>query len=260
MNRRSSGLSLSKTLVGFLQYKVAEGLSPNTLINYERHLRVLTDYLKDPTVDKISVQDLRGFFVWLRTDYEPVRLSGGKEPLSPKTCRNIWATLRSFFSWVGEEFEISNPMDSVKAPKFQRPPVEPFSKEDVKALLKACKFTREANTVDRRSYRIWRPTSRRDQAIILTLLDTGLRASELCSLSIGDMEVKTGKVHVQHGLKGGAKSGKGRFVYLGKAARRSLWRYLADREDEDDLDALCWLLGSSVRILGDCIASSPQSG
>jgi len=38
MNRRSSGLQLSKALVGFLQYKAAEGLSPNTLRNYEDHL------------------------------------------------------------------------------------------------------------------------------------------------------------------------------------------------------------------------------
>jgi integrase/recombinase XerD len=153
-------------------------------------------------------------------------------------------------------------MDSVKAPKFQRPPVEPLSKDEVEALLKVCKYTREARTADRRAYRFWRPTARRDQAIILTLLDTGLRATELCSLQIGDVEVKTGKVHVQHGVRGGAKSGKGRFVYLGKAARRSLWRYLADREDEDDMEAPLFLglydrpmnrdsLRQQIRRLGD---------
>ena len=38
MNRRSSGLQLSKALVGFLQYKAAKGLSLNTLRNYEDHL------------------------------------------------------------------------------------------------------------------------------------------------------------------------------------------------------------------------------
>ena len=44
MNQRSSGLQLSKALVGFLQYKTAEGLSPNTLCNYEHHLKVWLDY------------------------------------------------------------------------------------------------------------------------------------------------------------------------------------------------------------------------
>ena len=79
-----------------------------------------------------------------------------------------------------------------------------------------------------------RPTGTRDRAMLLTLLDTGLRASELCALLIGDVDMKTGKVDVKHGAQGGAKGGKGRVVYLGKAARRALWRYLATREDGED--------------------------
>jgi len=76
-----------------------------------------------------------------------------------------------------------------------------------------------------------RPTARRDRAIILTLLDTGLRASELVSLGVENVDLKTGKIHVDHGVAGGAKGGKGRTVYLGKVARKAVWRYLADRED-----------------------------
>ena len=34
-----------------------------------------------------------------------------------------------------------------------------------------------------------------------------------------------------------AKGGKGRIVFLGKTARRFLWRYLAEREDGNDPDA-----------------------
>jgi len=82
-----------------------------------------------------------------------------------------------------------------------------------------------------------RPTARRDQAIILTLLDTGLRASELCSVRVGGVDLKTGRVHVRHGRSGGAKFGKGHVVFLGKAARRALWRYLPGREDGEDPDA-----------------------
>jgi len=76
------------------------------------------------------------------------------------------------------------------------------------------------------------------RAIILVLLDTGLRATELCSLSIGDVDLKTGRVDVKHGAGGGAKGGKGRVVFLGKVARRSLWRYLVEREDGED-EGLC---------------------
>ena len=82
-----------------------------------------------------------------------------------------------------------------------------------------------------------RPSSNRDQAIVLMLLDTGLRATELCSLIINDVDLKTGKVTIRHGVVGGAKGGKGRTVYLGKVARKAVWRYHASREDGDDTDA-----------------------
>jgi len=40
MNRRPLGLKLEKAVVGFLQYKTAEALSPNTLIAYESVLKL----------------------------------------------------------------------------------------------------------------------------------------------------------------------------------------------------------------------------
>jgi len=86
-----------------------------------------------------------------------------------------------------------------------------------------------------------RATGFRDKAMILVLLDTGLRASELCSLLIGDYEAQTGKVQIRHGVGGGAKGKKGRTVYLGKTARKALWRYLVDREDGEDPDAPLFL-------------------
>ena len=237
MNRRPSGLQLSKAVVGFLQYKAAEGLSPTTLTSYEGHLKLWISYASDVEIDEVTAQDLRAYLAWLRTDYKPRRLAGGDQPLSPKSARNVWITLSSFFTWASTEFDLPNPMKSVPAPRFERAPVDPFSKGDVEALLKACTFSREADTTDRRRFAMRRPTARRDQAIILTLLDTGLRASELCSLKVGDVEPKTGRVYVKHGLGGGAKFKKGRTVFLGKAARRALWRYLAEREDGEDANA-----------------------
>jgi len=44
VNRSSSGLSVSKALVGFLNAKAAEGLSPRTLTNYEYRLKQWIDF------------------------------------------------------------------------------------------------------------------------------------------------------------------------------------------------------------------------
>jgi len=38
------------------------------------------------------------------------------------------------------------------------------------------------------------------------LLDTGLRASELCSLKVGDVDMQTGKVEIKHGAKAEPKA------------------------------------------------------
>ena len=125
-------------------------------------------------------------------------------------------------------------MQNIPAPKFQKSPVEAFTKNEIDGLLRSCSHTRKAETRYRSSYSYSRPTAKRDRAIILILLDIGLRARELCSLKIGDVNLKTGRVTVEHGVIGGAKGGKGRTVFLGKSSRRSLWGYLTSRDDGDD--------------------------
>lgn len=121
MNRRPSGLTLSKAQVGFLQYKSAEGMSPTTLTTYESHLRLWISCAGDIDVSDVTAGDLRGFIAWLRTEYTPRRVTGNKRPLSPKTMRNYWVTLCSFFTWAGDEFEIANPMKAVPAPRLRKP-------------------------------------------------------------------------------------------------------------------------------------------
>ncbi len=243
MNRRPSGsLLLSKAISGFLQYKAAEGLSPNTLRSYEHDLKLWLEYTTDTPINWLKSPKVRDFFVWLRTEYEPRRITGDRRALSAKTVRNIYITLSAFFTWAVRELAVPNLMKDIPAPKFEEAPVEPFTKEQIEALLKASESCKEAQTTDRRKFTMRRATARRDQAIILTLLDTGLRASELSALKVGDVDLKSGKVLVKHGRLGGAKGGKGRTVYLGKAARRAVWRYLAERADGDDVEAPLFLV------------------
>ncbi len=153
-------------------------------------------------------------------------------------------------------------MKAVPSPKFEKPPIEPFTKEEVEALLKACEYCQLAETTDRRRFTMRRPTAKRDRALILTLLDTGLRASELCALKIGDVDPKTGKVQIKHGLLGGAKGGKGRTVYLGKAARRAVWCYLAERpRPEEAASQACDAANPLFKKLpGAAPSASPRSG
>ena len=243
MNRRPSGLLLlSKAITGFIQYKAAKGLSPTTLRSYGHDLKLWLEYTGDKPVNWIKTPAVRDYFVWLRTEYVPRRITGDRRALSGKTIRNFYISLSAFFTWASQEFDLPSPIKSIPTPKFEEPPIEPFTKEEVEALLKACEFSKEVQPMDRRRFTMRRATGRRDQAIILTLLNTGLRASELSALKVGDVDLKTGKVQIRHGRAGGAKGGKGRIVYLGKAARRAMWRYLAERTDGEDAEAPLFLV------------------
>ena len=66
----------------------------------------------------------------------------------------------------------------------------------------------------------------RDRAIILTLMDTGVRASELTAMSLQDIDLHNGKIIVKKG-----KGSKFRMVFISKKTRQAIHTYLANRTD-----------------------------
>jgi integrase/recombinase XerD len=209
MKHRSSGLKLSDAIDGFLQFKLAEGLSPRTIVSYRHDLAQWLAYAGDQDVSVVEATHLRAFLNFLRTEYHARRFAKEQVGLSPKSVRNFWITLSAFFTWLNREFNVASPMKNVPAPHFTKAEVEPFKQEEVEALLKACDTKRESQTQARRRFTMRRATALRDRAIILLLLDTGLRSSELCALTIGDADLKTGTIVIRHGPTGGAKGAKG---------------------------------------------------
>jgi integrase/recombinase XerD len=249
MNLPSSGLSaIQKDINGFLYFKMAEGLSNNTITSYRRILAMWMKHVTKPEIKKIRSRDIVAYLAWLRNEYTPVRFNGNSSPLKGKTLRNHWVTLKSFFRWAAMEFVLNDPMLKVPAPKFTTPEVIPFEKNEIMRLLKATKFKREAKTRIKKSYKMRRPTSNRDESLILTLLDTGMRSSEICCLSISDLDLSTGRIGIQHAEEGGAKGGKGRSVYLGLKSRKVIWRYLNNREDSSFSDRPLFLSTRLVRM------------
>jgi integrase/recombinase XerD len=141
MKRRPQGsLPLSKAIPGFLQFKAAEGLSPNTLQSYQRDLKLWQIYAGDIPVESISTKIIQAYLVWLRTDYEPRRLSGDRRALASKTIHNFYVSLSAFFTWASREFDLPNPIKAVPPPKFQQAPIEPFTKEEVELRIPQSPF------------------------------------------------------------------------------------------------------------------------
>ena len=63
---------------------------------------------------------------------------------------SVCSHFRSFFGWLNKEFKLPNPALDVTPPKFQKTPVDTFTKEEVEKILKACLYSREAQTDERR--------------------------------------------------------------------------------------------------------------
>jgi integrase/recombinase XerD len=223
---RQSEITLSKAVEGFLLHKAAEGKSRHTLSDYRVSLNKLLEHAGDIPLRQLGIGRLRNFFAYLNDGYTTTPAGIAPRPeqaLSQKTIRNIHAAVSSMFTWaISEGYAKANPMSRIQRPKGEPPPIEPLSQADIVALMQAAAETTPWK--NRPGIRTQRPTADRDQAIILTLLDTGLRASELCSLTTGDFNQSTGHIQVLRG-----KGKKSRTVRASDSTRRAIWRYLASR-------------------------------
>jgi site-specific recombinase XerD len=107
MNHSPSGsLLLSKAIPGFINYKTAEGLALRTIDSHERLLNKWLEHIGDQEIGKITAQDVVAYLSWLRNEYTPRRYNGKTHPLSPKSLRNVWVTLSSFYSWASQELGV----------------------------------------------------------------------------------------------------------------------------------------------------------
>jgi integrase/recombinase XerD len=217
---------LSKAIEGFLIELAGEGYSQRTIDLYNYDLIHLVEFLGDVELESITRHDLVKFMKYLREDYRP------GNPVSGSWLDNHWKALRTFYRWAGSTMGIENAAINLSRPKYKLPPVTPLTADEIKKILKACEQSNEINAEGKKPYRAKRPTALRDKALVLLLLDTGVRLGELCRLKVEHVNLATGEIRIiGHGS--GVKS-RPRTVFLGKQAKKALWMYLASREDEDE--------------------------
>lgn len=108
----------------------------------------------------------------------------------------------------------------------------PLSEDDIKAILAHAEYSRSAITNSRNLFKMKRSTAERDIALIVLLLDTGVRSGEACRLNIKDLDIEKGEVFIAP-FGSSKRKTKSRVLPIGKATRRALWRYLASRSGTD---------------------------
>ncbi len=191
---------LSDAIHGFYLYMISGNYSPTTAENYRRFLRIVSEHLDNPQIEEITTKQITDFFAYLRENQR-----------TESTVQVYWRTIRSLYNWASTELEIKKRPDAaIPAPRFVTRVIEPFTRDEVYKLLKAC-------------------LSKRDKAIVMLLLDTGLRVSEAARLTLEDVDLESGGVRVRAWHNG--KKSKPRVVRLGANARRVLWSYISGRTD-----------------------------
>ena len=126
---------------------------------------------------------------------------------SPYTVQGKVRALKAFSSWLFAEGYIPhNLLANVKLPKVPTKLIEPLSPGEIDSLISAQNpFTSLGS---------------RNLALLVTLLDTGLRLSELCNLRFQDAHIEEGYLKVT------GKGNKERVVPVGSTGQRVLWRYV----------------------------------
>ena len=212
-----------KEAVNLYQIERELELAERTRETYGYHARKFIGFVgEDEPVEKITPMQIRQY------------LAHVAEENSRRYASDNWIWLSSFYTWAEQALNIPHVLKTgrVKRPSFTKKQVQPYSDTEIKAMLKSVDniiYRRDTGTV----YTASRPQAYMHRAILLTLLDSGLRASELCDLTIADWEGKRGKIFVQHG-----KGDKERTVFVGNTCRRAIAVYLANRGKYRDTDPL----------------------
>ena len=123
--------------------------------------------------------------------------------------------VRPFFRWLirrGYLDVAKDPFRSVATPKVETKVVQIMSDDDVRAVLAATEGSD------------W--SSRRDRALVRVLMDTGIRRGEACGLTVEDLDLATGTLHVRL-----TKGRRERLVPLGVKARMELRAWLRARAE-----------------------------
>jgi len=205
----------------FLEYlEIEKGSAHRTIENYEHYLSRFFEFAKSRQVKNVKdiTDDLvREFRLWLNRQPASVKSMKGKpvlvETLSKKTQNYYLIALRVFLKYLGKRGIKSMSADQIELAKIPERPIDLITPLELSHLLEA------AEGGDLKTLR--------DKAILELLFSTGLRVSELCSLSRD-----IGTNHEELSVRG--KGGKVRVVFVSEQARAALKKYLSARKDMEE--------------------------
>lgn len=223
----STAADTISTLLPSWRRSLAVRASDRTAATYTISARQLEDYLTErgmPTsVPRITREHVEAFI----TDLMATK--------APATAHNRFRGCQAFFRWLVDEGEIkASPMERMRPPKLPEAPPPVLTDAQLRKLLAACERDKS-------------PMGRRDEAIIRTLVDSGIRRGELLGLRVDDVDMEGGLLTVT-GKAGRSQGPRTRHVPIGATTVRSIDRWQRSRSKRTDAREPWLWLGRKGRL------------
>ena len=180
---------------------------------YLQKLEVFAEWCEHENLqlEQVKQTDIRRFIDQVKSRINPQKGT----PVSSYTVHGYAQVIKGFLNWCSKEDGIDKLVSErlprrIEMPKVQTKVIETFTRDQIKAMLVACNKEYSDTLVVR------------DRAIVYMLFDTGVRAGELCGLTLDCVYLSPDDAYI----KVLGKGDKWREVGLGKDARTALHRYI----------------------------------
>lgn len=217
---------IEKYVKEYLDYlEVEKNRSPKTVENYRRYLIAFIKSTKSSFLRDLNPENIRRFRLTLS------RKPGENSEFMKKTTQSYYAiALRNFLKYLVKN-NTKTPLspEQIELPKIQQRQIEIMDYGDLERFLSGPKGIALKDL--------------RDKAILETLFSTGLRISELCSLS-RYQDFDRGEITVR------GKGSKLRVVFLSQEAKETIKRYLEKRGDAEEALFISLSKAKNPKVLG----------
>jgi site-specific recombinase XerD len=215
MAKRS--MTIVEAINGYIIDCRTQDRSERTIEWYQQKLSYFVRWIsEEEEIEKLSqvtINHLRSFVLYVksaplgRTNFNK---DADSSELSPLTVKGYVQVVKGFFTWCfNEELVKVNPAARLGLPSVPSYIIPTFSPDHIRALLDACDRTTTLGY--------------RDYTIILVLLETGIRVSELCGLRLQD-------VYDDH-IRVFGKGRKEREIGISSGVSKFLWKYIHQYRD-----------------------------
>jgi site-specific recombinase XerD len=218
--------SIKQAIDEFLLSCKVEGKSYGTIECYSDKLKgflwYATNYKWPDDISAITTNHLREFLAYLRET--PHRFNSkcprAMKPINSTTIQKYYRALSALFNWsVSEGILETNCLVKIKVPRAEKKVVKSLSSTEVNQLI--LHFGDSFDGV-------------RNKAIILVLVDCGLRLGELLNLKLFDVNME------QQLIKADGKTGE-RVVRFGDTTKKALRKYIKRRNKVNGTNDSLWL-------------------